>query len=257
MNKHSSVLFAGCSFTHTCGFDDINLEFTWPALFSKKYQLDVKNIALGGMSNDEIFYRSIENTVESKPDIAIVMWSHIRRRWEYYSDNNVDDYTIMNTSCTGHNDHLDEVHQFAKLGQVYFVNDYVNIKKWFCYSIALANYFKNNGIDYIFLRGFDNQIDELQGIFHRPDENLNLASASENVRSMFDFTNRPDDYILKKVKELKSLYTATAKLNWVNLSSPSFTDMSFDFADDQIHPGKLSNKELYVILANYYETVYS
>lgn len=255
--KHSSVLFAGCSLTCNSGFTDKNLKFHWPVLFSKKYCFDVKNIAIGGMSNNEIFYRSIETTLESKPDIAIVMWSQINRRWEYYSDNNVDDFTIMNSSCDAYNSHLDEVQQFAKLSQVYFVNTYVNIKKWFCYSIALANYFKNNDIDYIFLRGFDNHIDELYSIFQKPDENLDITRSSDQIKRMFDFTNRPDDYIIKKVQELKTLYKTTSKLNWANLLSPSFHDMTCDFADDLSHPGRLSNEKIYAILNDYYETIYA
>jgi len=259
MNNHKTVLFNGCSFTGDCGFLDANLKHRWSELFSKKYNLSATNIAIGGSSNDEIFYRCLDSILTCKPDLVVIMWSCISRRWEYFSNNNIDDFTILNNVNTkGFCADTTAAVEFAKLRLTYFNNMYVNFKKWLCYAIYLDAFLKTNQIDYIFLKGFDNETSELSRMFQMIQENhFDLTLFSDSIRTMFDHENRPDEFIIQKANELKLLYSTAKNLNWANFEDKSFLELKEDTADDRIHPGILTNQKLYIILSNYYEIMYA
>jgi hypothetical protein len=135
---------------------------------------------------------------------------------------------------------------------------YVNFKKWLCYAIYLDAFLKTNQIDYIFLKGFDNETSELSRMFQMIQENhFDLTLFSDSIRTMFDHENRPDEFIIQKANELKLLYSTAKNLNWANFEDKSFLELKEDTADDRIHPGILTNQKLYIILSNYYEIMYA
>ena len=236
-------MFAGCSFTAHCGFNEDNRQkYHWPYLLEHHYHAKQTNIAIGGCSNDEIFLRSLEESLTNQYDLAIIMWSGLERSWIYFDDKNIDDFTIINNGVvTGNNSLQSAACDYAKLHYAYFNNQYMNLKKWLLQCVALANFFKNRDQPYVFAPGFANLIDQFakikydQGVFNMDD----------TCKAMLDFDNRPDDYVWTKVKVLQDLIAQTSRLDWLYFDGKNFHDSAVDVADDQEHPGILSNQKLY------------
>jgi hypothetical protein len=245
------ILFAGCSFTANCGFTDENrLMYHWPELFSKHFDVYYQNVAVGGCSNNEIFKRTIESTADQLFDLVIVMWSSTDRKWVYYSDNNIDDFTnVTGGMLCGFNSHLAESNTYSKLHYTYFNNQYINLKHWLIDSLALAKYFEAIQQPYIFLKGFSNLINDVDCITYRRD--LGFANISNTVKKFIDFDNRPDYYINEKIKILQNLISQNKKLNWFDFLSNGFSELTVDVSDDNMHPGIRSNQIFATRLINH------
>jgi len=243
------ILFAGCSFTANCGFDEENRDkYHWPCLLERHYNAEQTNIAIGGCSNDEIFLRSVEATVTTRFDLAIIMWSGLGRKWLYFNDKNIDDFTIINSGVIkGNQSQQEEAFAYAKLHYAYFNNQYMNLKNWLLQCIALANFFKNRDQPYVFAPGFRNLID----LFSKIEYDQGFINIDDTCKAALDFDNRPDDYIWKKVKVLQDLIVQTSQLDWLYFDGKNFNDSMVDRADDQEHPGILSNQKFYQQLVTY------
>ena len=50
--------------------------------------------------------------------------------------------------------------------------------------------------------------------------------------------------MIEKIDSLNNIINVIDKPNWVNLYTPSFMEIAIDRADDNSHPGKLSNKKM-------------
>jgi hypothetical protein len=247
------VLFAGCSLTADSGFNKSNqLLYHWPNLFCQEFNYSMTNIAIGGMSNQEIFLRTTEELTNNTYDLVIVMWSEINRCWGYYSYDNIDDFTILNKGIPkGFNAADSQVQDYAKLHFTIFNNNYINIKNWLLYCFSLEQTLKNSNTPFIFIRGFDNHINDLSKA-----EYNNGFTNFDSIRYMFDFDNRPDDYILYKLNTLKNLISNQDQRHWLNFDSVPFVNKLNDKSDDNAHPGKLSNKALADTLFDFYRKLY-
>lgn len=245
------ALFVGCSFTADCGFSPENQpKYHWPHLFCQHTGYNLVNLAIGGMSNQEIFLRTTEAITKNTYDLVVVMWSDISRHWAYCSDNNVDDFTILNSGiASGFQSDLEFTKTYAKMHYTYFDNKYVNTKNWLLYCIALGNLLENKNIQYIFARGFHNYIDRFVNAKYDADGFTNI----DVLKGFLDFDNRPDDYILKKITGIQDLINIQGQSKWVNLFSNSFKDMIIDLSDDHMHPGPKTNAEFSSKLINFYE----
>jgi hypothetical protein len=246
-----TALFVGCSFTANCGFSVENLEkYHWPYLFCQENKFNITNHAAGGMSNHEIFLRTIESITNSHYDLVVVMWSEVDRKWAYFSDNNIDDFTILNNCApTGFRAKTTTASDYAKLHYSYFNNRYINIKHWLQQCLALEKVLKHLRIPFIFAKGFENDIIKLNNVtYDNGFDNIN------GLEKLFDFENRPDDYILSKLKVLQMLVCAQDSKHWVNLTGPSFDSVKIDVADDGLHPGPETNKAFLNTLNNFYRT---
>jgi len=237
------ILVAGCSFTANCGFNKENKSrYHWPCLLEHHYNAIQTNVAIDGCSNEEIFLRSIEASVTGRYDLSIIMWSGLGRKWIYFNDKNIDDFTIINNGIVkGNNSLQKEAADYAKLHYSYFDNQYINLKKWLLQCIALANFFKNQNQPYMFALGFSNLIDSFKKITY----SSGFVDLDNVCKDTLDFDNRADDYILKKVKVIQNLIFQTSQLNWLAFDGQNFYDSAVDVADDGEHPGILSNQTLY------------
>lgn len=235
------ILFDGCSFTANNGFQLENqAKFHWPNLVSNHYQAEFKNLAIGGSSNTAIFNRVVEHTTSTGYDLVVVQWSEIGRYWAYHANHNVDDFTIIGSwEPTGFCYNNTETQQYAKLHQTYFDNHYVNLRQWMCQSIALAGLFDSQNQPYVFVKGFENYVKDFDHIEYTAD--TGFVNLSSDVQRLLDFDHRPDDYMLRKVTEIQTLLIRTKQLNWINFDLPGFYDSAVDRADDQMHPGPVSN----------------
>ena len=243
-NMNKKVLFAGCSFTHKCGFSPANqLLYHWPHLLESHFKFDSKNIALGGASNSEIFYRTVEQLSINKYDVAVVQWSNISRLWVYNSQNNIDDFTILNNGrIKGFIVDRSATQQFADLYYKHFFNTMVSVKRWLLDIIALESLLSRTNTKHIFVKGFDNCLTLFSDF-----KKSGAKEISDGLKLFVDFDNRPDDYMLQKINEIWLLMDVVSKFNWINFDSDSFSNFPIekdDVACDGIHPGKKSNQKL-------------
>lgn len=242
MMSKPNILFAGCSFTADSGFSDNKRSlYHWPELVCKHFNASMTNIAVGGCPNDEIFYRASESVYRNPVNLVIVMWSDIARHWVYFSENNVDDFTICNYGQTsGFQSKDSSVNTYTKLHYAYFDNQYIKLKHWLLHTLTLAATLKSLNIPYVFLRGFSNYIEDFRNIEYSPDTGFSNVSAA--AKKLLDFDCRPDYYILRKLTDIQMLINRVSNLSWINFTTPSFNDIAFDVACDQKHPGSESNK---------------
>jgi hypothetical protein len=240
--SQKTILFAGCSFTAECGFSDTRQEqYHWPKVFSRHYNCSYQNISIGGCSNNEIFLKTVENTVDKKFDLVVVMWSAIGRQWIYHSDHNIDFPTSINFgNLRGFRHSNSEVFDYAKLHYAYFNNDYINLKHWLLSTIALAKYFDSIQQPYIFVRGFENYVNDFDNLSY--NSNQGFLNMTLQINRLLDFENNSDDTIQSKADVIKNLINYNKKFNWINLLTPGFYESSVDYADDGIHPGIESNR---------------
>lgn len=237
-------MFDGCSFTADNGFLPENqCDSHWPYLLGQHYQVDFDNNAVGGSSNNEIFDRVVGATTSNSYDLVLVEWSEISRHWIYCLNQNIDDFTIINAGYPrGHQCNTSEVQQYARLHYTYFNNQYVNLKKWLYKVIALAGYLDSKNQPYVFIKGFENYVSAFAHIEYVAG--TGFKNLENSTKKFLDFSNRPDDYILRKIKEIQLLLDSARQLNWLNFNSLSFFDARTDLSDDNMHPGIKSNLEL-------------
>lgn len=231
----------GCSFTADSGFKKENLYQHWPNIFKQHYDCNLTNLAVGGSSNEEIFYRTLENVSTQQYDLVIIMWSSVNRKWIYHNQNNVDDFTIINNlNLTGFNHSSPEVNKYANLHYRYFANEYIDLKRWLLQINALDRVLKNLNIPHIFIKGFENHLNSISSIKYESG----FIGTTDSVKEFLDFKNRPDDYILEKIYALQKLIDIIDQNCWLNFTSEAFADFQTDLADDLSHPGPIANQHL-------------
>lgn len=251
MNK-KRILFVGCSHTADSGFLKENQpKYHWPHLLSRHYNADLVNAGIGGSSNEEIFFRTCEAVLNSNFDLVIVMWTALFRQWVYFEQGNVDDFSIINKGLAqGLNSSNPDLIKYSKLRAVNFYNKYVDFKKWLLYAAALESFLKFNNINFVFIKGSENFLNDIISSSYNKEQGFSM---SDEVKSMFDFDNRPDDYILSKLTALKTLIDNFDPGVWLNLHADAFVSMNtFDeFADDGMHVGPTANRMLADSLINH------
>ena len=246
------ILFAGCSLTAPSPDSGFSFEnhnnYHWTHQLANHCSADFHNIGIGGMSNQEIYLRSVERCLTDQYDLIVVMWTSIGRLWVYHDENNIDDFTGVNpTHSFGlkSSDHSTE--QLHKIYYSYFQNNYVEMKHWLLQTISLASFFKLRNQSYIFIKGFENFIND----FLIAEYHDGFIHCTKSLNEMLDFKNRSDEFILDKVNNIKNLLSETKKFNWVNLHNQSFRDLAEDVADDLEHPGPISNQKMYSQIIQY------
>jgi hypothetical protein len=250
--SRKKILFVGCSHTADSGFTEENqVKYHWPWLISQHYNCYFHNAGFGGSSNDEIFYRTSELVLQNSFDLVIVMWSDIGRKWVYFNENNVDDFTIINYGNTvGYNSSSPELKKYTKLHYAHFNNEFINIKHWVMQTLLLASLLKERKLKFLFIKGFDNYTTD---IINSSYSTKNGFILSNSLKKFLDFNHRPDYYILQKLLSLKTLTDLANQSYWFNFDSHAFISPFYcvDVADDNSHPGIESNKKLYLDLVNY------
>lgn len=243
------ILFVGCSFTavNDNGFSN-NKQFLyhWPWLLARHLDVFFYNAGVGGMSNEEIFHRTIENVINTNYDLVVVMWSSIGRHWGYHSVNNVDDFTICNSEIP--EGLLSwEANQYTKLRITYFNNLYVELKKWLNYIISLDVFLTNQKQKFIFIKSFENYLSDFASAKLTSNGFVNI----DNIKELLDFDHRPDYYINEKLQNIKTLMSHVDTSHWLNFDTASYHANTVDYADDNSHPGILSNQQLFLELVEY------
>ena len=163
--KNKKLLSVGCSFTAHSGFVQ-NIHKHWLPQFAKKHNFELTNLGLPGCSNAEIFFRTVEEiSTCTDYDFVTVQWTSLHRLWVYHNEKNIDDYTMVNgTGIGGLHSDSDHVKMYQKLHHGYFGNEYVALKQWLLYTIALEDFLKSRGLKFVFIRGTENYLDTIPKI---------------------------------------------------------------------------------------------
>lgn len=251
--KPSHILIAGCSFSafsEQSGWAYENLDNHYHSKILDATDSKITNIAIGGSSNFEIFQRTIENCIELLDiDFCIIQWSSLQRLWVYEAENNIDDFTQILPRVTGRNSDKKIANDLHKIFVNNYLNDYMALKQWLILQNSLQNFFKQQQIKYVFTRGFENYISDIEELVDQmPFKCIPEVNIPNSLKTILNFDDNPDDYLYKKISTLLKLYVSIDKDNCLGYNSSKNTygfDFDFrdikDFADDNAHPGKITN----------------
>lgn len=222
--NNKKILFVGCDLTASSMFDEPNRsQHHWPTLITDHYNCESINASIGGMPNEEIFYKTSEMISKEKFDLVIIMWTKFFRKWIYYSDDNIDDWTAINTSAGifGHKADSAELRQITDLYYNHFNNEYIELKHWLIQIINLQNLCRQLNQPCIFIKGYENYLNDFINVSYAPNRGF---SNIENISKLLNFSNSPDSYINDKINDIKSLINMIDHSPWVNLFSTAFSD---------------------------------
>jgi hypothetical protein len=246
------ILFVGCSFTADSGFLESNIaKYHWPCLTSNHFDCYYQNAGIGGSSNDEIFYRTVELTADQTYDLVVIMWTSLGRKWVHFSEPNIDDFTIINPGPLGLNCDSDAVQKLHKLYLTYFNNQYVALKNCLTQIICVQHYFKHKKQSYVFIKGFTNLINSFDSVNYSENGFENI---SESLKKILDFDNNPDYRILDKIQKIKNLIQQVDLNNCIDFKNFDFYSSMTDLADDNAHPGIKTNQLLSSKLIEHIDT---
>ena len=96
--------------------DKENQNYHYITLLQQLKKYEVKNISIGGMSCTESFYRCVPEVEQTDYDLIIILWTPIWRKWVYFSDRNIDDFTMIAPgNIVGFNKESSAVNQYSRL----------------------------------------------------------------------------------------------------------------------------------------------
>lgn len=262
MSKKLKIFLVGCSYSSIhwgSGWKEENYSNLYPKILESNLGCEFINIAHPGMPNNEIFLRTIEHLTKNQNlyDFCIIQWSSLQRLWMYESGKNLVNPNHIfpfrpEDNHLSSNPFLDD---FRKIILTYYQNDYIQLKHWLLNQIALQEFLRNKNIPYIFIKGFDNYISDIENLISK-DFPIKAPSLSSSLKKLVCFEDHPDNSIEEFVNDLITLYTSIDKSCCIGYNSSKNTyglyeDLSDDWADDGKHPGKLANKLLATNIENY------
>ena len=251
VEKTKNTLFTGCSYTHGNGFDDlIDSEYLWVNLFHKSNPLlantNLVNASLGGISNQEIFLRTVKHLTSKQFDYAFVQWTSMYRMeihtgLETYSTkqlllphvvpqtHNLNDVTIEGKYIAKIKDRLFSIMHTHY--QIVKVLEYVNI---------LINLAKVTNTKIYFING----LCPWDKDFFILKENFKPNYLTKYTQELINVENRDDIEIEEIYKKMHKEYAEKGGVRadyWINLDF-SYENSKVDVNSDNIHPGIQSNK---------------
>ena len=154
------IVVNGDSFTHERHFavGEDYIEKTWA------HSIGAKNIALGGCSNERIFYSTIEYLNEYKPDVLIIGWTGFDRCLMTHTNglnlhiaaSSVGDNLLRGFDKNNESTYT-EYHEFYYKKMF---NPFLNFKKFLTFYLHLEKYCRINKIKFLNFMVFDMPDDE-------------------------------------------------------------------------------------------------
>jgi hypothetical protein len=205
------ICVSGDSFTHE--FHQKN-EDKWSVKIGAN-----DNIAMGGASNDRIFYSTIEYLNNKTPDILIIGWTVLSRGMLHRNNGS----RVIITSHRAFDEQTAEnLDEFKKFYYTNIQNDFVSFRNVLNYMIFLQEYCKNKKIKLLYFRSV-------------LDVELTDASLMHIASSAFmdaSDTNMKMQGIRHHCEELKSLIDQLDKNIWIKEFWYSMKDhMKKDYAE--------------------------
>ena len=204
----------------------------------------VTNLSRGGQSNQKILLKTCTEISKQKTkyDLIIVQWSSLFRLnlnigYSIYED-------PANFSILGTTDQHKKFKSFWSTWCNNFLHPRIEILEWFSQIILLGNFLKNQNIPYVFVKGHDNFLNDLN------KKNWKLSSHEFKSKVLL-FDNYPDWEVDEIYSEMLLLYDIIKQNNWLNLFTGAWNDEIIDRAEDGLHAGPMSHNNYYKSLENY------
>jgi hypothetical protein len=241
--------FVGCSFTVGVGLDleksDAN---NYANIVANHYSADVKNSAVGGNSNYNIFMSALNEILYNKPDKIFVQWSTLNRLWVYpgpdtelaLSHTIKDDY--------GYRDLFYSKKELQKFIDTYQLlnHDYHHISTLINYCNILTEISKNK-TQLIFINGLLPWSREILSLDTTLDFSKNLSNYTKEI---LEFNSRDDNELLEFFTKLNKDMQRLNQTMWVNMFD-SFISLNIDLGTDNAHPGPKSHALYAEMIINY------
>lgn len=198
----------------------------------------ITNLSLGGQSNQSIFNRTVLEIIKNKDlyDLIIVQWSTLLRI------NFTEGKTIYRVPIYFTPDSSpDKFKKFHEIWVKNFLHARVALLEWMSQIIVLDNFLKQTAKPYIFIKTFDNFLEDLKFTDWRD-------ASSEFKSSVLYKDSLPDDEIEYFHRELRDLFTVLemqTENNWLNLRQISWAEELVDYADDALHPGEKTHEKYF------------
>lgn len=227
--------------------DEENQNYHYITLLQQLEKYEVKNISIGGMSCAESFYRCVPEVEQTDYDLIIILWTPIWRKWVYFSDRNIDDFTMIAPgNIVGFNKESSAVNQYSRLYHAYFNNQYINTHRFLSQVLLLQNYFKVKNIPLVMCRDGEDYITDIIAADYTQDQKF--TNMSDRLKQILDFDNRPDYYILQKLNVLKLLVKKINRSLWIDFENFTFQDQKVDRHSDGFHAGPVSHANFFKLL---------
>lgn len=230
---------------YQCGFID-PIDKNWASLI--QHNNLTLNLSTGGQSNTKIFNNACLELIKNKNlyNLVIIQWSSLLRinfnegKTIYQNEKN---FTV-DRAVPGYE-------KFHSTWANNFLHPRIALIEWMTQIIVLNNFLKQIQIPYIFIKGFDNYLNELKCIDWRlaSDE---FKSVVLHVDVLPDWEIDPFYSELKLLFDIMEIQTGA---NWLNLRELSWVDNKLDVADDNLHPGIVSHKKFFDSIITFVKTL--
>lgn len=242
------ILCSGCSFTYGGGFTEEERQSKiWPTLLENKLnqtlnnKVTVNNIAAPGLSNLEIFLRTLQQLQSQHYDTVIVQWTAFRRYWFEPSINNY--YMCAGQSDLHLEDWKDGLMYLTKEQRKTFHRTLMMLSGDFKSTVDQATFcqtlvdIKKHNQQLVFVNGI---LPWTKDLFEVPQGDFDMAEYFQPFTyNLFDVENQPAADVLEKYKKLSASLTVNQQ-HWVNISE-SWRKNQLDVATAGHHPGPLSH----------------
>jgi len=247
--------FVGCSLTVGVGLSkEKNDSSNYTNIISNKYAAKIKNLAIEGNSNYNIFIDSLNKLINDPPDKLFVQWSALNRLWVYPGPD-----TKLCLSHTIKNDYVYKNLYFSKkdlqkLTDTYHLmnHDYHSLRVLINYCKILETVAKSR-----------TQIIFINGLVPWTSEICVIETTCDYMKNFSDYTKQILELDCRDDQELNKLFVVLCKEinslnfdNWPNMFE-SFRDLAVDRGNDRRHPGPASHKlyanKIIDHLENHYE----
>lgn len=215
------ALLSGCSFSAACGWgapDYRTDSRCWYNILAEKYQLDIDNIAYGGHSNREIIHRTKQQLLTNFYDLVIIQLTTTNRVW-YWRESDPCKWVIaIGTKLWNTETELER--ESLRTVALAFNNHINEVERDLTDLILLQKYLKTTPLLLVNFSNFGKTV--LDMINNRPDANAELL---------------PLTVYKKQLADLASQLDLTHAVGFDN----NLLNYAIDFADDNAHPGVVSN----------------
>lgn len=203
------ILTNGCSFTE--GHDLHDQSLCWPNVLGNLLDKPVKNLALGGASNERIFRTTQEFLIDNDPELTVIGWTQFdRNELSHHAGFYVRCHgSVCLPECEKNYNDLEVLHQNWLM---YNHNRWINYRNWIYKVLFLQKYFSQLGKKYLFFTAFGNNY--LKDFLEESDAALDLADQSYQWRDRNRY--KPERSIHKEYQELVERVKQIDLNNWVH-----------------------------------------
>ena len=194
----------GCS--HTFGDDLEDKSQAWPYQLAKLLNLDCKNNAMSGSSNERVVYQTLK---ANRSDLFVISWTYIQRFTRYKSDNNFE----INFNPHGiHRDLSNKYYykEYTKLHYKHWYNELYSFKIWLQQIVLLQSFLEKNNQLYCMVNGTHNNLNR----WICKKENF-----FKNVKELINFDLMNDDQIFDAWNEIQKYHSLINKETFFDIEN--------------------------------------